>query len=101
MTKPLGFYCNQDCVIELAGYYGDLLEQLTANDKLGLIAAIALWLADDSGDWDIPTIAHTELFPESQNLSRAVAIIEDIEPREGQGLIAALIDQLYSGVYAK
>ncbi|MBW4441882.1 MAG: hypothetical protein KME10_11725 [Plectolyngbya sp. WJT66-NPBG17] len=102
-TKPPGYYTESPEAQSLAKRFGDYFEALTANEKLGLTAALTLWLSiDDAGDahWTIPAIAHTQLFPSSQNLSHAVSIVEEIAPDDALNLLAALIEQLRNGVFA-
>lgn len=103
MAKPIGYYVECEHTHMLMERFGDRLEALTANDKLGLIAAISLWLSiDDDIDrhWDIPAVVHTQLFPQSQSLSLAASILEDISIEDAQGLMAALVEQVREGVYA-
>ncbi|MBD1844001.1 hypothetical protein H6F89_11435 [Cyanobacteria bacterium FACHB-63] len=103
MPKAIGYYTECTESHHLIHAFGDLLERLTSNEKLGLIAALSLWLSmDDPSDahWTIPAIAHTNLFPESANLSRAVSIIEEIDPDDAPPLMAALLEQLREGVFA-
>lgn len=96
-------YAAESPVWKLAQLYGERLEQLSRNDKLGLIAAISLRLSISHIEdlhWSIPDIAHTNLFPSSSYLSKAVVEIEDINHDEALSLMAALIAQISSGVYA-
>lgn len=102
--KPLGYYVECTESHHLIHAFGDLLERLTANEKLGLIAALSLWLSiDDPEDshWTIPAIAHTEMFPDGENLSRAASIIEEIRPDDAQRLMCALTEQIRAGVFAE
>ncbi|MBW4524109.1 MAG: hypothetical protein KME18_02780 [Phormidium tanganyikae FI6-MK23] len=104
MTKPVGYFTECTESHHLMQVFGDLLEQLTSNEKLGLIAALTLWLSmDDPEDahWTIPAIAHTNMFPSSKGLSRAAVIIEEMSPDDALPLIAALLEQLRDGVFAQ
>lgn len=97
-------YGSDHPAYRLTSIWGRRLEGLTANDKLGLIAAISLWLSIDNPNdqhWDIPAIAHTQLFPNSEELSRAVTTIEDIDPDGALNLMSALLEQLKEGIYLK
>lgn len=102
-TKPVGYYTECAESHHLMQVFGDSLERLTSNEKLGLIAALSIWLSmDDPEDahWTIPAIAHTNMFPESANFSRAVSIVEEIEPDDALPLMAALLEQLRFGAFA-
>lgn len=88
----------------LTTIWGDRLERLTANDKLGIIATLSLWLSiDDDNDqhWDIPAIANTHLFPESTDFIRAIQVIKDIDSDGALALMSALLEQLRERIYAE
>lgn len=102
--KPIGFYTECSEAHHLIHAFGDLLERLTSNEKLGLIAALSLWLSmDDPEDfhWTIPAIANTQLFPDTLNFSKAASIIEEISPDDALPLISAILEQLRNGVFAE
>lgn len=103
MTQPIGYFTESPESHHLIHAFGALLERLTSNEKLGLIAALSIWLSiDDPEDahWTIPAIAHTNLFPGSANFTRAASIIEEIDPDDALPLIAAILEQLREGVFA-
>ncbi|MBD1847366.1 hypothetical protein H6F89_28960 [Cyanobacteria bacterium FACHB-63] len=103
MTQPIGYFTESPESRHLICAFGDLLERLTSNEKVGLVAALALWLSmDDPSDahWTIPAIAYTNLFPESANFTRAALIIEEIDPDDALPLMAAILEQLREGVFA-
>ncbi len=96
-------YAAESPVWRLVQLYGDRLERLSRNDKLGLTAAISLRLSINHVEdlhWSSPNIAHTNLFPSSSYFSKAAVEIEDISHDEALSLLAALVAQISGGVYA-
>ncbi len=101
-AKSTLFYTSSDGVTLLTGYYGDRLEKLTANDKLGLIAILAMWLAHDEEDYNLgaASIDVAHLMSLEDDVYHAVALLEDLDPKDAQSLMSALIEQVRFGVFA-
>lgn len=97
MTKPLGYYVDQIPPIQaLESYYGSYLERLSANDKLGVIAALSAWLANDDDEYDIQTATTdtAELMPLSDETYYAISLLEEIQPKYAVDLMKAITQQL-------
>ena len=97
MTKPLGYYVDQIPPIQaLEACYGSYLEQLSANDKLGINAVLSAWLADDDETYSlgaaISDMARSMCLDDE--VYHAIAMLEEIQPKYALDLMNALAQQL-------
>ncbi|MBD2079590.1 hypothetical protein [Leptolyngbya sp. FACHB-17] len=83
---------------------GDRLEKMASGDKLGLIAILAAWLANDDEDYGLPEAMCEIQMTVTEHFYLYVAILADpenhISPDDALSMIAALTAQLKGKVYA-
>lgn len=82
---------------------GDRLEKMSSGDKLGLIAILAAWLANDDEAYGFPEAMQECQMTVSEHFYLYVAILADpedhITPDDALNLIAALTAQLKEKIY--
>jgi hypothetical protein len=104
--KPPGYYTECSEARSLTKRFGDYFEALTADEKLGLIAVLSLYLRDECRE-TIPNLCdlftHDGKFVLStgDRFYKILELLEEIKPYDALNLIAALIEQLRSGVFAE
>lgn len=100
MTKPTTYYVQTPVIDALIERFGDQLEGLSREDRLGLRMLLATFvcLKEVEDEWTLEAvITETPIFEVGENLREAIAILNEIDQDTADGLIDALTAQLLYG----
>ena len=97
----VAYYASSECLSDLCERYGDKLERLTSQDKLALLAVLAIWLSEDDHDYTLANSYND--FPGTGSIEFPFVLEmldESVAPDDALSLQIAIANQLKDGVYA-